>query len=129
MKDYLWINHNKIGYKQLEKTLGRKKFETLLKSRIERDLNGYKVYVKDVNASLIGEEFLDMLDIRDFLEAEINELSKTKDINDFQKTLEELDKQFKEQKEICIKKFSGLTETPDAPKTQWWRHLKTYDSK
>jgi len=128
MVKQIWIENRLFSFRELEQNLGRKKFEELLIEHIKKSLSRYQMYIYDINVSLIGEEYIDMLCTRDNLEDKLNELNKTREIKEFQKTLDELDKQFKEQKEVILKKFGGLAESPTAPKTQWWNHLKTFDS-
>jgi len=129
MVKQIWIENKLFSFIELEQNLGRKKFEELLIKQIKKDLSRYKMYINDINISLTGEEYIDMMQGRTILEEEITELNKTRDIKKFQESLDELDKQFKAQKDTLIKKFGDLTELSSAPKKQWWNHLKTYNSK
>jgi hypothetical protein len=128
MVKQIWIENKLFSFKELEEDLGRKKFEENLVSQIKKDLSRYKMYINDINVSLTGEEYIDRMQGRTLLEEEIIELNKTRDIKEFQKTLDELDQQFKTQKDTLIKKFGDLTELSNAPKKQWWNHLKTSSS-
>ncbi|MFA7132546.1 MAG: hypothetical protein WC108_04530 [Bacteroidales bacterium] len=129
MKKYIKINEKEISFSKMNKKINQKDFEESLMSQIKKDLSRYKMYINDINISLTGEEYIDMMQGRTLLEEEIIKLNKNKNIKYFQKTLDELDQQFKAQKDTLIKKFGDLTELSSAPKKQWWNHLKTYNSK
>ena len=124
MQDYIWIDGKKIEIRKLKKQVGTKKFAELLNREIEKTIRKYKVYLKSFSR-IVGEEFLDMLDVRDCLEVEINELAKMKSADGVKKKVEELDKEFKALKPKIQKRFSGLSEWPEYPKSFWWRHLKS----
>lgn len=91
------------------------------KSKINRlplAMSKYKMYIYNFS-NIVGEEFIDLLGVRDYIEREISAANKTT-----KEEIKALDKKFLELKAEILHKFGGLTEWPEYPESFWWRHFK-----
>jgi hypothetical protein len=92
-------------------------FSKIRGEEIKKLIHRWDVYVKDIQISLTGNEYIDMIMGRDIIEEALNQLDKLEDTKELRKQLETVDEEFKKQIPTVLKKFGGLAYWPEYPKS------------